>query len=499
VCASLLTAGLSCIQQRASEAVVALLAKKKERAQDATLQNYKMNNSAVSAATVDDGATDVNVSAETVHTAIDAADGALVIDSSVSAATVDDGATDLNVSAETVQAAIDAAGEAVVIRHRPCALSSWGGRALDRAEAIEILAGPAAEGAWTVNDERFDVRPVDAGLPWSGRAVAALTATLGDDGRARVHLEGATLEEDAAEAWLERCEGSIVAAPARVALDSACGFRCGVEALLAFYDAAAAATKSPPFADQRVVLACRTAGGAVARVPGLLAAPHAGLVAAWVAAAADGPGAWRAVALEARARWHLAPSIVERDGGLAVATAEAWRPGTARDLWTAALDVGVDVPTEVAPADVAPVPAAHLKKVPRDRPFGVRRLLKGRADVLIEVAVGAAAEHAFASLGRGPLRLVDGHPPPVLGALAAKNGVAVCDNCSREGTVVALSYDHDEDDETPPAFLLLVRRADGVLVSTSPPFVNPLRRREDEGAVAVLRLHAVDEPSPDER
>ena len=81
------------------------------------------------------------------------------------------------VDAATVRAAIAEAGDAVAITHRPCALAGWGGRVLDAAEAINVLDGPAAEGAWTVGDRRFDVTPVDAMLPWSGRAVAALSAT----------------------------------------------------------------------------------------------------------------------------------------------------------------------------------------------------------------------------------------------------------------------------------------------------------------------------------
>ena len=52
------------------------------------------------------------------------------------------------VDAATVRAAITEAGDAVAITHRPCALAGWGGRALDAAEAINVLDGPAAEGAW---------------------------------------------------------------------------------------------------------------------------------------------------------------------------------------------------------------------------------------------------------------------------------------------------------------------------------------------------------------
>ena len=109
---------------------------------------------------------------------------------------------------------------------------------LDAAEAINVLDGPAAEGAWTVGDRRFDVTPVDAMVAWRGRGVAALSANLGDDGRALLHLEGATLETPPEEAWLERCEGSTVSPPSRVALASARGFRGQTEDLLAFYDAA---------------------------------------------------------------------------------------------------------------------------------------------------------------------------------------------------------------------------------------------------------------------
>ena len=93
----------------------------------------------------------------------------------------------------------------------------------------------------------------------------------------------------------------------------------------------------------------------------------------------------------------------------------------------------------------------------------MRRLLKGRSTALAEVAVGAAAEHAFMRLQDGPLRLVDGLcPPPVLGALAAQKGVAVCDDFGTGGTVLTLAYDNDDDDETPPAALMLIKRAGDV-------------------------------------
>ncbi len=405
------------------------------------------------------------------------------------------------VDAATVRAAVETAGDAVAITHRPCALAGWGGRVLDAAEAINVLDGPAAEGAWTVGDRRFDVTPVDAMLPWSGRAVAALSANLGDDGRALLLLEGAALDTPAEEAWLERCEGSTVSPPSRVALASARGFRGQTEELLAFYDAAFHATAAAPAEDLRVVLAC-TSNGAVARIPCLLKAPDAGLVAAWVSSSVeeDGAGAWRAAAVEARAVWHRAPTIVVRDRRLDVETTDAWRPNDHGDLWTAALEAGVDVPTELEPAVLNLTPADHLKRVPRDRPLGVRRLLKGRSPALAEVAIGAAAEHAFMRLQDAPLRLVDGLcPPPVLGALAAQKGVAVCDDFGTGGTVLALAYDNDDDDETPPAAIILIKREGDVLEATSPPLVNPLRRENEEGAVAVLRLFDIEEPSPEER
>ena len=263
------------------------------------------------------------------------------------------------VDAATVRAAVETAGDHPrAITHRPCALAGWGGRALDAAEAINVLDGPAAEGAWTVGDRRIDVTPVDAMLPWSGRAVAALSANLGDDGRALLLLEGAALDTPAEEAWLERCEGSTVSPPSRVALASARGFRGQTEDLLAFYDAALHATAAAPAEDLRVVLAC-TSNGAVARIPCLLKAPDAGLVAAWVSSSVeeDGAGAWRAAAVEARARWHRAPAIVVRDRRLEVETTDAWRPNDHGDLWTAALEAGVNVPIQLAPAALALAPS----------------------------------------------------------------------------------------------------------------------------------------------
>ena len=62
-----------------------------------------------------------------------------------------------------------------------------------------------------------------------------------------------------------------------------------------------------------------------------------------------------------------------------------------------------------------------------------------------------------------------------------------------------MAYDNDDDDETPPAAILLIKRAGDVLEATSPPLVNPLRRENEEGAVAVLRLFDIEEPSPEER
>ena len=127
-----------------------------------------------------------------------------------------------------------------------------------------------------------------------------------------------------------------------MALASARGFRGQTEDLLAFYDAALHATAAAPAEDLRVVLACRS-NGAVARIPCLLKAPDAGLVAAWVSSSVeeDGAGAWRAAAVEARARWHRAPAIVVRDRRLEVETTDAWRPNDHGDLWTAALEAGV--------------------------------------------------------------------------------------------------------------------------------------------------------------
>ena len=121
-------------------------------------------------------------------------------------------------------------------------------------------------------------------------AVAALSANLGDDGRALLLLEGAALDTPAEEAWLERCEGSIVSPPSRVALASARGFRGRTEELLAFYDAALHATAAAPAEDLRVVLACRS-NGAVARIPCVLKAPDASLVAAWVSSSVEEDGA----------------------------------------------------------------------------------------------------------------------------------------------------------------------------------------------------------------
>ena len=215
------------------------------------------------------------------------------------------------VDAATVRAAVETAGDAAG-NHPPLRARRLGRprsapprRSMCSTGRRPRAPGPSAAGASTYG-------PSDAMLPWSGAPLPpspiwATTARAYYSSRAR-RLKRHQRRRGSSAARVDRITSIRVALARRAA--SAARPRCSPSTTRRSTRRRRARRRPA----RRARLYKQRRGRAH---PVLTQAPDAGLVAAWVSSSVeeDGAGAWRAAAVEARAVWHRAPTIVVRTDG----------------------------------------------------------------------------------------------------------------------------------------------------------------------------------------
>lgn len=247
-----------------------------------------------------------------------------------------------------------------VVRHRPFASCAdlearrWS-RVLSRDEAVACAGSFFAEGEWSWDGGEARVVTATT-LSWCGATAVELRARLDTDCLTDVELrvEGrVNIDDESSQLrfWLVCASGAHVA-PLALRGTSVEALACGVDSFIRFYDRL---EDAGALRDPRKVALVVTRGESCVRIPARLAIPSPCVVAAAAANSYGAEGAprgrsWRAAAAAAYGAWAGAPTIDASTHELVVepALAASWSPRATSDelrydMWTAALQAGLDV------------------------------------------------------------------------------------------------------------------------------------------------------------